>query len=217
MPEVTQEQLDKLTSDATAGQAALKAADDYKKDMLKFKDAATAAQTQLESLTSAEAEKEKTRLTQQGEFKTLAEQEKTAREKAELEKKEALGKVDRFLKSTTLEKEAVKAGILETAIADLKLLKMDALTVGMDSAGNVDVKGAEGMIAELKKSRPHWFGQAKDPAFNDAGGGSDSTRGGTGALTAMQLAELSIKDPAKYKILMNEITKQNIEKFSKKK
>lgn len=51
----------------------------------------------------------------------------------------------------------LKAAALKAGMADLDFLKLADLTkVTLDESG--EVQGAEGLMASLKESKPHWFG-----------------------------------------------------------
>ncbi len=219
MPEVPQEELDKYKA-AVAEAAALKqqadAAGDYKRDMLKFKDEATARAAELQKIKDDQAAVESKRLAEQGQFKLLAEQNEAKAAKAEQEKAEALGKVDRFLKQTKLESAATAAGLLPTALVDLRGLDLEGLKIRTGAGGVIEVDGVDTVLASLKKDRPHWFGTGERPAFNGGGGGGGSAAGDKELSTA-EFLELQKKDPAKAQAYLAEQFKKKKEAAAAKK
>ncbi len=198
MPDISQEELDRLKAAAasvTELTEKAKAAEDYKRDMLKHKDEAAARQAELDKIKSTQTEAEKKRLEEQGQYKVLADQEKEARLKAEKERDDSISTVDRFLKQTKVESAATAAGLLPTALGDIRSLSFDSLKVRKDASGVIQVEGVDELIASLKKDRPHYFGTGKPPTIN-AGGGGGSTS--TGSMSTAELIALQKKDPAAY-------------------
>ena len=211
MPEISEEELNKLKAAAAQAESASKAADDFKKDMLTYKDRAAANEAELKKLKDAGTEAERKRLAEQGEYKAIAEQEKTAREKAEAERQKAIEEseksllsVDRFLKLTKVEAAAQASGLLPTAVADLRLMSLDKLSIRRGTDNNVEVLGVEEFLAGLKKDRPHYFGSGNPPQFNAGGGAGGGNGGGGKELSADDLLKLKKEKPAEYQAYMKE-------------
>lgn len=184
-----------------------RASEDFKKDMLKFKDEHSKAQTELEQIKKVQAEAEAKRLTEGKEFETLYTREKEAREKAEQEKAESLQKVDRFVKKAALETHLKSLGLRPEALIDLRRLDFDGLVIKNDG-GEIQVEGVETFSTDLKKTRPHWFGESKDVNFN--GGGGEGMKGQT--LSGLDLAKLQKEKPLEYKAAIEKIMADSIKK-----
>ncbi len=208
MPEVSQEELDRLKSAAASAEelkSKAAAADDYKRDMLKHKDELAARTAELDKIRTAQTEAEKKRLEEQGQYKTLAEQEKVAREKAEKERDDSVLTVDRFLKQTKVEAAATAAGLLPTALGDIRGLSFENLKV-IKGANGVEVSGVDELIASLKKDRPHYFGTGTKPPFNPGGGGGGGSE--NGELSVAELVKLQKEKPAEYTAYLQEQLKK---------
>lgn len=142
------------------------------KDVQKFKRAAQEAQAQIDELKRQSQAAEDQKLQEKNEFKTLY--ERTKSEKEELQGKlENLGKslvVTRKMES--VKAAARKAGIMDSAESDLELLDLDGIEIETTSRGTINVLGADEYIAELKRKRPHWFGNKVAPKINSGGAGT---------------------------------------------
>lgn len=192
MPEITDEKLKELTDKAAEVETLRQkagAADDFKKDMLKFKDELTQIKTE-------KTEAEKKGLVEKEQFKILYEKELAEKADAVKAKEEALGTVERYIKQGALETAALTAGLKKEALPDLKLLGFDSLQVRKDGA-EIKVDGIETLLTEQKKLRPHWFGEAKGPNIIDVNG-SGGAGGGGKELTVKELLELEKKDRPAY-------------------
>lgn len=212
MAEVPDAELAELRAKAAERDAKDRAAEDYKKDMLKHKDEAAAKEKELADLRSKQGEAEKAKLTEQNQFKELYEKEQKEKLAAIEEKDKTVLTVDRYIKKGALETAALTAGLKKEALADLNLLGFDKLTVRKEGS-EVKVLGIEELIKETQVSRPHWWGEVKVPQVNTNGGG-----GGTpadGKLTAAQMTELQKKDPAKYRLELKKIM-ENAKEAQKK-
>ena len=194
MAEISEQELAELKAGAERAkelEGKAKAADDFKADMLRFKQEKTELAEKLAKLAEGNESAERAKLAEQGQFKLLL--ERSEAEKAEL-KKQAEGaaeSVTHFVRSRDVETEALKAGIRPEALSDLRLLGLDKLEVQREGK-EIKVKGTADFIAEQKKLRPHWFADAKAPQFDNGKGGS--AKGGE-----VSLSELAVKDPAAYK------------------
>lgn len=63
-------------------------------------------------------------------------------------------------KHAAIKEQALKSGILETALDDLELLNWNDVKVETTSTGRIVVDGAEDAISRLKTLKPHWFGKS---------------------------------------------------------
>lgn len=200
MAEISEQELAELKASAERAkelEGKAKAAEDFKADMLRFKQEKAELAEKLSKLSGDQEAAERAKLAEQGQFKLLL--ERSEAEKAELKKlaEGAAESVTHFVRSRDVETEAVKAGIRPEALNDLRLLGLDKLEVQRDGK-EIKVKGTADFIAEQKKLRPHWFADAKAPQF-DAGKGASPKGGEQG------LAELAKKDPAAYKARLKEM------------
>lgn len=200
MAEISEQELAELKASAEKAkelESKAKAADDFKADMLRFKQEKQELAEKLSKLAEGKDAEERAKLAEQGRYKDLL--EKAEAEKAELKKLAdgAAESVTHFVRSRDVETEALKAGIRPEALSDLRLLGLDKLEVQREGK-EIKVKGTADFIAEQKKLRPHWFADAKAPQF-DAGKGGNSKGGDAG------LAELAKKDPAAYKARLKEM------------
>ena len=134
------------------------------------------ATKELERIQKEKDEAETKRLAEQGEFKTLAEQEKAKRE--ELEAKYA-----RDNKINALKLAAVQAGTVD-AEAVATLANLESITLTED--GNVDASSVKAVLDTLKKEKSYLFGtqqqgtQPKPPIGSNGGGAPAPGAGGAG-------------------------------------
>ena len=192
--DITEEQLKELQDKAARADELARAAEDYKKDLFRFKDEAKARGDELAKMQAAQAEAEKKRMVEQEQYKGLYEKAESEREAAQRERDEALESAQRFIVSRELRAEALKAGVREEALPDLDLLGWDGLDVKRDG-NSIRVNGVAEFLTRTKKARPHWFADHKPPVFNDPKKG---TPGEGQDYTADQLLALRKKDPAAY-------------------
>lgn len=183
--------------------AKAKAADDYKTDLFKNKEALKAA---AEEKAKAEAEshaKHVAELAAAGKYKELYEaSEKRAAELEEKRKREAAGFIQ-DLRHSEVTRAALAAGLLPAAQADLAVLDMSAVEASRAESGVITFNNTQSFVEQLKAQRPHWFGTAKAPNINGTppGAGGGAGNGGK-TLTAEQVLELEAKDPAAYRAYM---------------
>lgn len=203
MAEIADAELAALKEKAAASESEAKAKEDYKKDMLRFKDEAATKDAELNRLKGEKSEAEKAALLEQNRFKELY--EKSEKEKADETKRadEAISTVDRYIKQGALTTAALAAGIKKEALADLKLLGFEKLTVAKEG-NEVKVKGIDEFIAEQKKLRAHWFGEETPPPFN-GGGGEGGQKKEDGILSAVEVEKLRKEDPKKYREYMTKL------------
>lgn len=131
----------------------------------------TKAKNRIREL-EAEVDAQKTRgLQEKEDFKGLYEREKQARtaDKEELANwKKWTVKTQRF---NAVQSEAVKAGLLPSAVNDLELLNLEDVQVEVTSGDRFIVTGADTFVEGLKQSKSHWFKEEKAPRVNGGGGG----------------------------------------------
>lgn len=142
------------------------------KDVQKFKREALEAKQQLEELKRQSQAAEDAKLQEKNEFKTLYERTKAEKERLEEREKQIMGSLMMTRKMDAVKAAARKAGIMDTAEADLELLDLDGIETESTSRGNVNVLGAEEFVADLKSKRPHWFGGKVAPRINSGGAGA---------------------------------------------
>jgi hypothetical protein len=194
--EITEAELNALKAKAAEAEtlkSKADAADDFKKDMLKYKEEAT-------TLRKAREDEEKKSLVEREQYKQLY--EKSEAEKAVFAEKaeKAVTVVDTYIKRSAVETAALAAGLRKEALPDLKLLGLEKLEARKDG-NEVTVTGVEDFVTEQKRLRPHWF-TPKDMKINDPKGGGG---GGSGKeLTAKELVELEKKDKDAYQAVMKE-------------
>lgn len=192
--EISDTELAQLKADAERAkdlESKAKAAEDYQKDMFRFKAEAKELAEKLAKVNEGQEAADRAKLAEQGQYKTLL--EKAEAEKVELKRQAdgALESVSLFVRRRDVESEAVKAGIRPEALSDLRLLGLDKLEVQREGQ-EIKVKGSADFVAEQKKLRPHWFADAKAPQFDNGKGGSAAKTEGK------DLATLYIKDRAAY-------------------
>ncbi len=90
-------------------------------------------------------------------------------------------------KLSKVREEALKLGLVDTAIDDLELMDLKDVVVETTSTGRVNVHGAKSAAERIKSIRPHWFsGQA--PIVN--GGSPQVVKDGGGEVTWEELNKL---------------------------
>jgi hypothetical protein len=145
-------------------------------------------------------EKETETLKQKENYKGLYELEKKKREEAEAKNTKISKNYFEDKKVEAVEREAIKLGILDVALEDVKGLDVDVLQVETTNLGRSEVIGAKDFVEQLKIDRPHWFNKTGAPIVNNGPPGDPPK---PKELTADELVQLQKKDPEKYKIEMN--------------
>jgi len=144
-----------------------------------------------------ELENERTeKLVQKENYKGLYELEKKKREEAEEREKKSTNAYYEDIKIQAVEREAIKAGILDIALEDVRSLDLDMIEVETTSRGHKNVIGAKEYVDNLKEVRPHWFNKMGAPRMNT---GQPSEAPQPKELTPDELIKLQKKDPEKYK------------------
>lgn len=128
-------------------------------------------------------------------FKQLWENEKTKREEAE-KKNQSLSKtVFNTFKNSAVKEEALKAGILDQAIADLDIIDTSPVEIETTDQGRINVLGAKEFIENLKGNKPHWFKSGNGTVVNNIMSNDISK---PKELTPMELVQLQKTDHAAY-------------------
>ena len=165
------------------------------KDMLRFKDEAKAERTAKEqALKELETFKE-AKLKESNNWKQLYENSEAKRVEVENKLKDVGSSVVSDKRISAVEKAALQAGIKKEALQDIDMLDMSGLEIETTSTGRVNVLGVDTYVADLKALRPHWFGDGSPPHIEPGNPGYVGEKDMTGA----QLLELSKKNPAEYR------------------
>jgi len=69
-------------------------------------------------------------------------------------------------KVSKVREEALKLGLVETAVDDLETLELKDVIVEFTSTGRTSVIGAKAAAERIKSIRPHWFSENKVPNVN---------------------------------------------------
>jgi len=158
----------------------------------------------------ADVEAEKQRLAQELEqiqtsqlqekenFKQLWENEKQKRTEAEEKAQKLSQTVFNNFKMSAIKEEALKAGILESAVEDLDIVDNSMVEVETTDQGRINVLGASDFIETLKAKKPHWFNRAGAPRVNNGTPGYEEPK----QLTAAEIVKLQKEDPKKYHEIM---------------
>lgn len=167
-----------------------------KADMHRFKEQARQKDDQLKSI---ETEKLKN--------------EQKWKELAEIKEREANEANDKFnrlnsavvtdRKMAVIRAEAIKLGLLPSAIDDLESMNWSDVTVEATSTGRVNVIGAAKAVERFKTLKPHWFRGLEAPGVNtNTPGVVPGAAAGQVTLKDVQAAEAEAKktgDYSKYK------------------
>lgn len=176
-------------------------------DLVKWKQKAREYESNLQKVA------EERKLT---EIKTLEEQQKykelyeRANKEAETYKQKVVQTQQAYLndvKFQALEREALRAGIRQEALEDLRLFNTDNIIVETTSTGNANVLGGREFVESLKQSKPYLFVDSTAPKINTtiASGVVESKE-----MSISELLKLEKKDPERY-------NKEMLKRISKKK
>jgi hypothetical protein len=176
---------------------------EYEKLQLDLKKFQTDSQKLAEQLTNTNKELltlKKQQSESQGDFKSLYETEKAARE--EWEQKHGKLKENLFFneKYRAAQSAVVKAGMKTDALKILDSQTFEELQVETTSNGRFLVHGAETFAEKMKREYGFAFETPKAPNVN--GGGGNPPPNNDQELTAAYIVELEKKDPAKYKEML---------------
>lgn len=134
-------------------------------DLHKFK-------KQVEELGTKLGDLESQSLKEKQDYKGLYEQSEQKRKAAEEEAKKVKGWAVSTHRFSEIKSEAMKAGLLPSAMNDLELLPMENVEVEVTSSGRFIVNGAKDFVESVKGERPHWFQKPGAPNVNGGGGGA---------------------------------------------
>lgn len=163
-------------------------------DMHRHKTEAIEAKKRLKEL-------EDEKLRQQNDFKSLADREKKRADDAESKLTKREQAFLNTLKYKDVQVAASKLGLRNEAEDDLGRLSLESIEVEATSEGRFIIKNADDFVANLKKTKPHWFKDQTAPVIN-AGGGKGGKGESSAKLTSDYMVELRMKDPKKYRELM---------------
>jgi hypothetical protein len=176
-------------------------------DLHKNKSKARELEDQVNTLNAKIQASEEASLAQQNDFKALAERHKSRAEELEAENRKLSDSFYTSKKYDAVFHNALKSGLRKEAEVDLEMLNLDGVSIERTDHGRVIVHGASSYVEELKRTRPHWF-KSSDVARINAGGAGSNNLNSASELTPQYMAELSRKDPAKYKKLFPDYVRQ---------
>jgi hypothetical protein len=174
--------------------AQAKAADDYKRDMLRFKETLKAKEAELDAISKQRSEAEKAQLVEKEQFKALYERSEAEKAEAVKRSEAAQQTVQRYIVHRELVEKALTAGLKRDAVSDLKLLDVSGIQVEASGA-DIRVLGVDDWVSSLKKTRGHWFDTAAPVDFKDKAKPSVVTSEDS----PEALEELKKKDPEAYR------------------
>jgi len=131
-------------------------------------------------------------------YKQLWENERQKREAAEKKNQDLSTTVFNNFKTSAIKEEALKAGILDTAVDDLDMLDTSIVEVETTDKGNINIHGASNFVEDLKARKPHWFKKAGAPTINNGTPGETPVK----EMTAAEIVKLQKEDPKKYNEIM---------------
>lgn len=120
-------------------------------DMHKFKKLALEKDEALKKLETA-------KLVEKEQYKDLW--EKSEKEKADAIEESSKIKSAYFngQKFSALKAECAKLGILDSAVSDLDMVDLSEIRTETTSTGRINVLNAKEIAEDIKRRRPHWFG-----------------------------------------------------------
>ncbi len=131
-------------------------------------------------------------------FKQLWENEKTKRQEAEEKNKSLSQTVFNNFKMSAIKEQAIKAGILDTAIEDLDVIDKSMVEVETTDRGTINVLGANEFVESLKERKPHWFRKLGAPTINNGTPQEVPPK----TLSAADIIKLEKENPAQYQEIM---------------
>lgn len=141
------------------------------------------------------------KLKEKEDYKLLWEREKEKREEAERNAGELKGTIFNTLKSNAIKQEALKVGIVPSALDDIDLVDNSMVQVETTDRGTMRVLGTKDFIEVLKETRPHWFKTVGAPNVNVSTPGEPEQKK---EYSAADIIEIQKKDPAKYREIMSQ-------------
>lgn len=159
----------------------------YQKKMAELEEHNNQIKSDLDRIQKTQLEKEKN-------YEALWKAEEQKRIAAEEKAKKISESYFNGLKRSAIEQEALKEGIIETALEDLGYIDNSMVQIETTNTGNVNVLGAKDLVLALRERKPHWFKMQGAPTINNA-----NAEYGKKDLSAKEILALQKKDPAKYK------------------
>lgn len=135
-------------------------------------------------------------------YKELYEIEKKKRTEAEQKAVKISKDYLTGLKMSAIEQEALKAGILPEALADIRPDDASMVEIETGDRGTITINGAKEYVEYLKEKKKHWFKTGTIPRINNQ---NPSNPEEPRTLTGRELVELQKKDPAKYELEMKKL------------
>lgn len=129
------------------------------KDMHVFKTKVRDLETKLKT-------EEDNKLKEKEQWKTLYEKESDERQKAEEKSSKLEESYINSQKFSSLKSECLKLGILDSAMVDLDMIDLGQLKIETTSMGRVHVLNSKEVSEDVKRTRPHWFGNPNSPKIN---------------------------------------------------
>jgi hypothetical protein len=182
----------------------LKAYEQTKNDMFKFKREAQEKEAKLAEMQAKLEELEKKGLEGSQQYKQLYENEANKRKELEGKYSELSTSLVKREKFSAVEQAAIKAGIRD--LSDIEGFDFEGVEIETTNTGRYRVIGAEDWIEGLKKNKPHWFKDASVANINNSTGNFDNKA--PKKLSATEILELQKKDPEAYKKYMASIFKK---------
>ena len=196
MTEETEEQTQEVREETEATPEAKESREERRArhDFLRFKHESKELKSQNEQLQAQLESLKEQSLVEKQNYKQLYENEKTKTEQLAEENRKVQSTFFGSLKNQELQKEAMRLGIREEALADLNLLDTSAVITETTSSGSVNILGATEFMEQIKQTRPYWFKQQGAPVINN--GNPEFVKK---EFSASDLLELQKTNPEKYK------------------
>lgn len=176
------------------------------RDMLKYKDAAAAAQAELAALRQEQESMERAALEEKQNYKELYErsQQEAEAAKSRLNNFTEGWKQDR--KMSVIETEARAMGMDPDFVDLLPTLDHSGVIVETTDQGSVNVLGAREYLENLKATKPKMFVDSSAPKLNTTPAGGNV--GQAKPLSPAELVKLQKTDPEAYKAARIRMIKQ---------
>jgi len=179
---------------------------DFKRDMLKYKDRLAEREDELKALKAEIAQKKEQAMVENEQWKQLYEGAKVELDKSVQTNQELKGSIVHNYKLDRVKNVALKAGLLDVALNDLHLVDLDSVIVETSENGVPVVHGHDELVNKLKSEKPHWFKQAKVPTINNTPAGQVVPEGKS--LSPMEVLKLQRENPSAYKQYMQKQLKK---------
>lgn len=154
-------------------------------DMHKFKAKANDLEGRLAAIEREGKEKS-------GEYKTLYEQVK---QELEAEKKNSTKILEMAMHTHRfgeVKAEAIRQGLLPSAVRDLESISIEGVPVEITSTGRYIAQGVKEFVEKQKVERPHWFTVPQAPRVNGGGGAPPAGGGAPTKVTQAMMTQAEI-------------------------